>query len=123
MLKRGIFAIFLATMFAFTTQSANAEPIDQKVYSVAAVTSDVATSKIYSVAAVTSDVARSDDATQICNKSSVSGEYQQTEKADGSFDVANLQCGIPPIPPLGCRVGACMCDQYGRNCQWTFVCN
>jgi hypothetical protein len=108
MLKRGIFAIFLATMFAFTTQSANAEPIDQKVYS---------------VAAVTSDVARSDDATQICNKSSVSGEYQQTEKADGSFDVANLQCGIPPIPPLGCRVGACMCDQYGRNCQWTFVCN
>jgi len=36
---------------------------------------------------------------------------------------ANLSCGIPPIPPIGCTVGACICDQYGRNCRWTFVCN
>lgn len=35
----------------------------------------------------------------------------------------NINCGIPPIPPIGCRVGACMCDQSGRNCRWTFVCN
>jgi hypothetical protein len=108
MSKRGIFAIFLATMFAFSTQSVTAEPIDQK---------------IYSVAAVTSDAAKYDNATQICNKSSVTGEYQQTEKADGSFDVASINCGIAPIPPIGCRVGSCLCDQNGRNCRWTFVCN
>ncbi len=35
---------------------------------------------------------------------------------------ASLACGLAPLPPLGCRVGACVCDQYGRNCQWTFVC-
>lgn len=35
----------------------------------------------------------------------------------------NINCGIPPIPPIGCKVGACMCDQSGRHCEWTFVCN
>ena len=35
---------------------------------------------------------------------------------------ANFQCGFPPFPPFGCRVGDCVCDQYGRNCRWTFVC-
>ena len=35
----------------------------------------------------------------------------------------NMACGLPPLPPLGCRVGACVCDQNGRNCQWTFICN
>ena len=35
----------------------------------------------------------------------------------------SFQCGIAPIPPLGCRVGACVCDQSGRNCQWQMVCN
>lgn len=39
------------------------------------------------------------------------------------MQVASLNCGIPPIPPVGCKVGACVCDQYGRNCSWTFVCN
>jgi hypothetical protein len=34
----------------------------------------------------------------------------------------NLACGIPPIPPIGCRVGQCVCDQSGRFCQWQFVC-
>ena len=34
----------------------------------------------------------------------------------------SLACGIPPIPPVGCRVGACVCDQYGQNCQWTCIC-
>jgi hypothetical protein len=34
----------------------------------------------------------------------------------------NLACGIAPLPPLGCRIGACICDQNGNNCQWTFVC-
>lgn len=34
----------------------------------------------------------------------------------------NLACGIPPIPPIGCQVGACVCDENRNNCQWTFVC-
>lgn len=36
---------------------------------------------------------------------------------------ANMACGIPPIPPVGCKVGACVCDQNRQNCQWTFICN
>ena len=36
--------------------------------------------------------------------------------------VSNLSCGIPPIPPIGCKVGPCVCDQNGQNCQWTFIC-
>lgn len=36
---------------------------------------------------------------------------------------ANMACGLPPLPPLGCKVGACVCDQNGQNCQWTFICN
>jgi len=35
----------------------------------------------------------------------------------------NLSCGIPPIPPIGCVVGACQCDQNGANCRWTFICS
>ncbi len=37
--------------------------------------------------------------------------------------MANMSCGFPPFPPLGCKVGACVCDQYGNNCQWTFICS
>jgi hypothetical protein len=36
---------------------------------------------------------------------------------------SSLKCGIPPIPPIGCQVGDCVCDQYGNNCRWTFVCS
>ena len=36
---------------------------------------------------------------------------------------SSIRCGIAPIPPIGCRIGACVCDQYGSNCQWTFICN
>lgn len=36
--------------------------------------------------------------------------------------VASLKCGLRPIPPLGCQVGACVCDRSGYNCQWTFIC-
>ena len=35
----------------------------------------------------------------------------------------SMSCGIAPIPPLGCKVGPCVCDQNGQNCHWTFVCN
>lgn len=40
----------------------------------------------------------------------------------GSMMKVNMACGLKPLPPLGCQVGACMCDQYGQNCQWTFIC-
>lgn len=35
---------------------------------------------------------------------------------------ANLMCGLPPIPPIGCKLGPCVCDASGRNCHWTFIC-
>ena len=35
----------------------------------------------------------------------------------------NLNCGIKPIPPVGCTVAQCSCDQYGRNCKWNFICS
>jgi len=25
------------------------------------------------------------------------------------IQTVNLKCGIPPIPPIGCQVGACVC--------------
>jgi hypothetical protein len=34
-----------------------------------------------------------------------------------------MSCGLPPLPPLNCDVGDCVCDQNGNNCQWQFVCN
>ena len=40
----------------------------------------------------------------------------------GKIEQTSMSCGIAPIPPIGCRVGACVCDQYGHSCQWTFVC-
>lgn len=40
-----------------------------------------------------------------------------------NFKKVNLQCGFKPFPPMGCVVGSCVCDQNGRNCQWTFICN
>ena len=35
---------------------------------------------------------------------------------------ANMQCGIKPIPPIGCSSSnaVCQCDSSG-NCQWVFV--
>jgi hypothetical protein len=45
------------------------------------------------------------------------------ELFDSKFLIkANMACGFAPFPPLGCVVGACVCDQYGQNCQWTFIC-
>lgn len=35
----------------------------------------------------------------------------------------SMNCGIAPIPPIGCRVGQCVCNGSGSNCRWTFVCN
>lgn len=35
---------------------------------------------------------------------------------------ANLSCGLAPLPPLGCSIGSCVCDQNGNNCHWQFIC-
>jgi len=53
------------------------------------------------------------------------GAPQQCLKPQPPVRVAqsSIACGIAPIPPVGCRVGACVCDQNRQNCQWTFVCN
>jgi hypothetical protein len=40
-----------------------------------------------------------------------------------SFATANMSCGIPPIPPIGCHVGPCVCDARGMDCHYEFVCN
>lgn len=49
---------------------------------------------------------------------------QATAIEGGRIVVAqvSMNCGIAPIPPIGCRVGPCVCDATGTNCQWTFVC-
>jgi hypothetical protein len=41
---------------------------------------------------------------------------------NASLIPVNMACGIPPIPPVGCKIGDCVCDETGR-CRWTFVCN
>jgi len=41
---------------------------------------------------------------------------------EGSMIKVNMACGFPPFPPFGCRVGPCMCNKNGANCQWTFIC-
>lgn len=37
-----------------------------------------------------------------------------------SLAYANLQCGLKPLPPLGCEVAYCQCDDDG--CRWVFSC-
>lgn len=39
-----------------------------------------------------------------------------------AIKLASMKCGFRPIPPFGCKVGVCVCDSDGRNCQWTFIC-
>jgi hypothetical protein len=34
----------------------------------------------------------------------------------------NFSCGLPPIPPMGCQLGPCVCDQTKTSCQWQFIC-
>lgn len=35
----------------------------------------------------------------------------------------NMSCGFAPFPPLGCKVGPCVCDQNRQNCHYEFICN
>ena len=52
---------------------------------------------------------------------------QSNGQIENGFDYrnltkTNLNCGLAPLPPLGCVVGSCVCDQNGNNCQWQFIC-
>lgn len=40
----------------------------------------------------------------------------------GSMMKVNMSCGFPPFPPIGCQVGACVCDQNGNNCRYQMIC-
>lgn len=31
-------------------------------------------------------------------------------------------CGFKPFPPLGCKIGPCVCDANGKNCQYVVIC-
>ena len=31
-------------------------------------------------------------------------------------------CGLEPVPPRGCQVNTCVCDNLGVNCHWLFFC-
>ena len=35
-----------------------------------------------------------------------------------------LKCGLKPTPPINCdsKTARCVCDRYGKNCQWVFDC-
>lgn len=39
------------------------------------------------------------------------------------LQTVSLNCGLKPLPPLGCKVGRCVCDANGQNCKWEFICN
>lgn len=34
----------------------------------------------------------------------------------------SMKCGVAPIPPLGCKIGDCVCDSNGNNCHWQVIC-
>lgn len=36
--------------------------------------------------------------------------------------LVEAMCPLPPLPPLGCKVGPCVCDQNGQNCTYQFIC-
>lgn len=36
---------------------------------------------------------------------------------------ANFQCGIKPLPPLGCEWSDAQCVCSGGHCEWVFICD
>lgn len=36
------------------------------------------------------------------------------------YSHGNMSCGLKPLPPLGCQVAYCQCDD--RGCRWVFSC-
>ena len=48
--------------------------------------------------------------------------YAEEIKLTDLVQLANIRCGVKPVPPVGCKIGACVCDQSG-NCSWTFICS
>jgi hypothetical protein len=35
---------------------------------------------------------------------------------------ASIACGLPPLPPLGCVLGPCVCDSDGKDCHYEMIC-
>jgi hypothetical protein len=62
------------------------------------------------------------------SQSAVEKDARLLKTPNASFDInalikTNLSCGLPPLPPLGCKNPTCFCDQNGNNCRWIFQCN
>jgi hypothetical protein len=38
-------------------------------------------------------------------------------------EVGRFSCGMKPYVRSGCRIGDCVCDKNGRNCEWQVICN
>jgi hypothetical protein len=53
---------------------------------------------------------------QKSNESNFDGRYLRKVQS-------SMSCGFAPFPPLGCKVGSCVCDSRGQNCHWTFICS
>ena len=53
---------------------------------------------------------------------SIEDAQSEVTKSSGGFDMS-WKCGFKPFPPFGCKVGSCVCDSTGNNCEWTFICN
>ena len=49
------------------------------------------------------------------------GWAEGTQSTQQQLAQSSFRCGLKPLPPLGCIVGPCACDQYG-NCQWVLLC-
>jgi hypothetical protein len=46
---------------------------------------------------------------------------EEVERNSGSFTGS---CGMKPSRVrFDCRVGDCVCDKRGRNCEWQVICN
>tara|TARA_R110000868_G_scaffold190125_3_gene433740 strand:+ start:116 stop:307 length:192 start_codon:yes stop_codon:yes gene_type:complete len=50
------------------------------------------------------------------------GHLADATRSQTPWTKAQFGCGFAPFPPFGCRVGPCVCDQAGQNCQWQIIC-
>lgn len=111
MIRSTMYTLFLILGLAMVSQPVGAEELNG--LKITSVTADYQVAKIDATIGNCSKVL----------KSQVAEPTQSTMEITNSFDVASLNCGLRPLPPLGCRVGSCVCNSMGQNCSWTFVCN
>ena len=58
---------------------------------------------------------------EICDKAFEAGE-ESKDTQDGNLN-SSFKCGFKPFPPFGCKIGRCICDRNGQNCEWEVVCD